>query len=356
MTALAEAIKKVATGPHLSKDLSQQEAQLAMAEILSGQADPVQAAIFLIALRMKRETDEENIGILQSIQSVTKQTSSKVEELLIISDPFNGYNRHCPIAAFLPAVLAASGLPTITQGVKEMGPKFGVTHSQVLEQAGVPTQLSVDQASDQISKKDIAWAYLDQAQTTPSLYALQDLRTRIIKRPSLATLEKLVMPIKAINKTYLQIGFVHKAYPPVLAWLTHQAGFASTLMVRGIEGGVLPTLREKSNCFTEVSAVAEPYPILPTDFGIEQDTRGVLPQQGEQVTAAETVELGLKALSGQSGVALDSLILGAAMALNHFGLQSSAQQAAGHVRKTIKSGKAKAHFEQGIAKEPLNKS
>ena len=73
MTALAEAIKKVATGPHLSKDLSQQESQLAMDEILSGQADPVQAAIFLIALGMKRETDDENLGLLQfTILAISK--------------------------------------------------------------------------------------------------------------------------------------------------------------------------------------------------------------------------------------------------------------------------------------------
>ncbi len=346
MTALAQAIKKVATGPHLSKDLTQQESRLAMDEILSGKADLVQAAIFLIALRMKRETDEENLGLLQSIQSVTTQTSSKTDNLLIISDPFNGYNRHCPIAAFLPAVLAASGLPTITQGVKEMGPKFGVTHSQVLEYAGVSTMLSVADATDRVNNSDIAWAYLDQAKTTPNLYALQDLRTRIIKRPSLATLEKLVMPIKAKN-TYLQIGFVHKAYPPVLAWLARQAGFASTLMVRGIEGGVLPTLREESNCFSEKEGIAVSYPVSPIEFAVQQDTRGVLPQQNEHVTAAETVEQGLNALNGQSGAAFDSLVLGAAMALNHFGLQSSPQLAADHVRHVIKSGKAKSYFERG---------
>ena len=46
MTALADAIKKVATGPHLSKDLTEQEAFDVMMEILSGQADPVRAAIF----------------------------------------------------------------------------------------------------------------------------------------------------------------------------------------------------------------------------------------------------------------------------------------------------------------------
>jgi len=348
MTALAQAIKKVATGPHLSKDLTQQESRLAMDEIMSGKADLVQAAIFFIALRMKRETDEENLGLLQSIQSVTEQTSSKVEVLLTLSDPFNGYNRHCPIAAFLPAVLAASGLPTLTQGVKEMGPKFGVTHSQVLAHAGMSTYHSISEATDRINAPDIAWAYLDQAQATPSLFALQDLRTRIIKRPSLATLEKLVMPIKAISKNYLQIGFVHKAYPPVLAYLAHQVGFASTLMVRGVEGGVLPTLREQSNSFSEKNGLAQASPMLPVKFDIKQDTRGVLPQQSETVTAEETVRLGLQALNGQSGAAFDSLLLGAAMALNHFGLQASPQLATEHVRQVIKSGKAKSYFERGI--------
>ena len=348
MTALAEAIKKVATGPHLTKDLSEQEAFDAMTEILSGQADDVQAAIFFIALRIKRETNEENWGVFQAIQTQTKQAIADVEQLLILSDPYNGFNRHCPIAAFLPAVLAASGLPTLSQGVQEMGPKFGVTHSQVLAQAGIATDLSVEQARDRINDPELSWAYCDQAQASSSLYALQNLRTRMIKRPSLATLEKLVMPIKAQQKTHLQIGFVHKEYPAILAEVAQQAGFESALIIRGVEGGILPTLRESSNCFTMKSNQLAEYPITPSEFDIKQTTRGVLPQL-EQVTAEETAKLGLKALAGQTGVAQDSLILGAAMASHHCGLQASPQQAADHIRHVIKSGKAKSYFERGLS-------
>ena len=105
----------------------------------------------------------------------------------------------------------------MSQGVHEMGPKFGVTHSQVLSLAGIDVDSSVEQARDRINDREIAWAYLDQAKATPALFALQALRTRMIKRPSLATLEKMVMPIKALGKTHIQIGFVHKAYPTVLA-------------------------------------------------------------------------------------------------------------------------------------------
>jgi len=348
MSALAEAIKKVATGPHLSKDLTQDEAQQAMAEILSGQADPVQAAIFFIALRIKTETNEENLGILQALQACTEQVVTNVDQLLTINDPFNGFNRHCPISAFLPSVLAASGLATLSQGVKEMGPKFGITHSQVLAEAGINVDLTVQQAADRLSDTELAWAFIDQKQATPALFALENLRTRMIKRPSLATLEKLIMPVKALGKTHLQIGFVHKAYPRVLAWLANQAGFDSALIIRGIEGGILPTLREPSNCFQTFTGEAVEYNVDPVKFGLEQTTRGVLPAEGTQVTAQQTVELGQAALSGQSGPAYDSLVLGGAMALWHCGLQESQQQAADHIRQVINSGHAKACFEQGI--------
>ncbi|MFW5450421.1 MAG: anthranilate phosphoribosyltransferase [Methylophagaceae bacterium] len=347
MTALADAIKKVATGPHLSKNLSLEEAKLAMLEILSGEADPVQAAIFFISLRIKRETDDENVGILQALQDYTEQTEADVKQLLIINEPFNGFNRHCPVSAFLPAVLAASGLPTISQGVKEMGPKFGVTHSQVLSQAGLNTNLSVQAVTDKVNNSDIGWGFINQAQASPKLYALQDLRTRMIKRPSLATLEKLVMPIRAKDKTHVQIGFVHKEYPPILAYAAQQAGFASALIIRGIEGGILPTLREPSNCFRSFDGKVELSVINPTEFGVKQTTRGVLPTN-EMVTAAQTVESGLQALSGQAGAAFDSLVLGGTMALWHCGLQISQQQAADHIRQIIKSGKAKSYFESGL--------
>lgn len=348
MTAVAEAIKKVATGPHLSKDLNYDEAKQAMLEILAGEADPVQAAIFFIALRMKRETDDENFGMLQALQQSTTQCQAQVDQLLTIADPFNGYNRHCPVMAFLPAVLAAAGLPTVSQGVKEMGPKFGVTHSQVLAFAGVDTQLRVQDATQRVNNNDIGWAYVDQAQATPGLFALQDLRTKMIKRPSLATLEKLIMPIKARNKTHLQIGFVHKAYPEVLASLSHRVGWNSALVIRGIEGGILPTLREASNCYQVLGETTTECRFEPEDFGLEQDTRGVLPQTSDSVTAAETLDLGLRALNGQAGTTFDSLVFGGAMALWHCGLQPSQAQAAQHIRQIIKSGKAKAHFELGL--------
>ena len=47
-------IQRIATGPELSKNISREETKRTMVDILNGKIDPVQSAIFLIALRMKR--------------------------------------------------------------------------------------------------------------------------------------------------------------------------------------------------------------------------------------------------------------------------------------------------------------
>lgn len=344
MTALHEAIKKVATGPHLSKDLSYDEAFTAMQSILDGQADEVQAAIFFIALRMKRETETENRALLDAMQRATDQVTVNTDQLMTIADPFNGFSRHSPVAAFMPAVLAASGLATVATGVYEMGPKFGVTHAQVLAQVGIPVNLSPHEAANQINDSRIGWAYLDQSQSAPAVFALQDLRKRMIKRPSLATLEKLLMPLKAAQ-TFVHTGFVHKAYPPVLAAMSATQGFDRAVIVRGLEGGVIPTLRKPSDNHLMVGDETVDWSINPEDFGIEQDTRGV--RQNDTLDARTAADAGVAALKGEPGPAYDSLVLGAGIALLGSGQCRSASEAAGRVRASLENGSAYQHFAGG---------
>ena len=65
-----------------------EEAEAAMSAILSGEIDEVQSAIFLIALRMKRETIEENIGILEALLKFTNRQKIDVDNLVDITAQF----------------------------------------------------------------------------------------------------------------------------------------------------------------------------------------------------------------------------------------------------------------------------
>lgn len=95
-------IGRIATGPEYSKDISAGEARDAMRAILDSHADPVQAGIFFIALRMKRETDDENIGVLDAIREVEISATAGTDEVAILADPYDGYNRSLTAAPFCP--------------------------------------------------------------------------------------------------------------------------------------------------------------------------------------------------------------------------------------------------------------
>ena len=107
-------IQRVATGPQMSKSISYDEARAGMRLVLEELADPIQSAVFLIGLRVKRETDDENKGVLQGIRDNTKTVVADVDELVDIADPYNGYGRSLPSSPFLPVLLAEAGAPAVS--------------------------------------------------------------------------------------------------------------------------------------------------------------------------------------------------------------------------------------------------
>jgi anthranilate phosphoribosyltransferase len=356
-------LKRIATGPELSKDISREEARAGMRLVLDAQVDPVQAGVFLIALRMKRETDDENLGMLEAIRDATLRATAPVDEVLDIGDPYDGYNRTLPAAPFLPAVLAACGVATVSHGVESMGPKYGVTHRQVLRAAGLPVDRTPEEAAARLGDPRIGWAYVDQKAFCPKLYALTGLRTLIVKRPAITTAEVLAGPVRGRQKTHLVTGFVHKPYPRIYAMLARHAGYDSALIVRGVEGGVIPGLSQTGKVFQYHAGGEETSTeFKPAELGIEQSVRapripGMPAAEGGEEAAGEApfdaaavakaaAEAGMAALAGERGATRDCLVYGAALCLWHLGRHGDLRSAAEAVRAVLDRGQALEHLRQ----------
>ncbi len=352
-------IQRVATGPELSKSITYDEARAGMRLVLEGLADPVQAAVFLIGLRVKRETDDENKGILQGILDKTNTVVTDVDELVDVADPYNGYGRSLPSSPFLPVLLAESGVPAVSHGIETVAPKFGVTHSQVLQAAGVSVNLSGEEIWKQICDSDVGWAYVDQSTFCPSLYGMAQFRKRIVKRAAISTAEVLTGPIRGRKKTHLLTGYVHNAYPPIYTMLARHSGFSSTLLLRGTEGGVTPSLRKRDEFIRYwESGEDEVFEADPLEIDIEQDNRLVpIPQEllpnknrdfGPDENNSEIAKLaakeGLGALEGTRNATSDALLYSASLTLWHLGRYDSVQKAAVVVRKILSSGKVAERF------------
>ncbi len=352
-------IQRVATGPQMSKSISYDEARAGMHLVLAELADPIQSAVFLIGLRVKRETDDENRGVLQGIRDNTKTVVADVDELVDIADPYNGYGRSLPSSPFLPVLLAEAGAPAVSHGIETVGPKFGVTHNQVLQAAGVSVELTGEEAGKQISNPEIGWAYVDQSSFCPSLFGLADFRKRIVKRAAISTAEVLTGPVRGRKKTHLLTGYVHNEYPPIYTMLARHSGFDSALLLRGTEGGVTPSLRKRGE-FVRYWEQGEDTVVEadPAEIGIEQANRlvpippALLPKKdrefGPDENNAEIAKLaakeGLAALEGGNSPTSDALLYSASLTLWHLGRYNSVQDAALVLREILSGGKAAERF------------
>ncbi len=351
-------LQLVATGPELSKSLTEEQAEDALCLILREEVDPVRSAIFLIALRMKRETDEENAGALNALQQLMETAVAEQDDVMAIADPFNGFVRGMTALPFLPAVIAACGLPAYCHGLEKAGPKYGITPHRVLKTAGKDVATSVSDGAEALNTR--GWCYLDQSQYAPALHNLVPLRDQMVKRTCLSTLEVVLKPLSGRKRTHLLTGFVHKAYPPVYAALARQAGFDTAAVVRGVEGGCIPSLSQLSRYFGFIGdAEMQLHRLAPSEVGINQSIRMIPVTDDEELILASSsfddpgnidqilgrnVTEGLGALSNDEGPMRDSLIYGAAIALAHAGVVSDLTAGAEKARKALASGEALQRF------------
>jgi anthranilate phosphoribosyltransferase len=159
-------------------------------------------------------------------------------------------------------------------------------------------------------------------------------------------------------------GYVHKPYPRIYALLARHAGFDSALLVRGIEGGITPSLSQKSKVWRYDNGADESdVDIEPAQLGIERTSRGgrrhggridcfaaivaLAPITGDAFGQRHAAAAGLAALNNEPGPARDSLIYAGSLCLWHVGKTAGPAQAGELVRKTLASGKALSHFTAG---------
>jgi anthranilate phosphoribosyltransferase len=319
--------------------------------------------------------------VLDALRVSAVRASAPVDDLVDMAEPYNGYLRHLPAAPFVPAVLAACGVPCVLHGCRDAGPKWGVTGHRILAAAGARVDATPAEAAARVASA--GWAYVDLPRFSPPLAALARLRALIVKRPCLSLLEKLIAPItpRPGGRIHLWVGYAHREYPEILERLARDSGYVSMLAVRGVEGGVTTSTagRVKGACFSGPGALeevtidaaealgrltvlrmpelppdppgiseppAEPPDASPDAHAADDEGAGSAPGAARVTAwAAAAAAAGRAALDGQPGPTADMLVLAAAAMLRHLGRASDLAQGAAQARDALTSGSARARFE-----------
>jgi len=333
---------KIATGPKMSKDLTQAEAEDALSLILNGEVSSERAAVFLIAARMKLETVEENIGYWQALDATTVKQEVKFDKLVQIAEAFDGFQRTPIFTFYTIPLLAEMDLPAYGHSALPLPPKFGITFEDLLvNHYGVSADQSFDQRKTLIEK--FGFGYLGMQQTHPKLAALKDLRTEIVKRPMLATMEKMLMPLKA-KSNFLATNYFHPGYEESMLAVAPLGGWDIAVVGNGMEGSILYGVHKTAKLFIHLNKVGVQEKKL--DYG--QELGSSTAQQIQEAFEAlkkssanreKVAALGEQALQGKGGPAVPLIAWQAATLGYLFGRFPDAQTGYETANTLLNSGK-----------------
>lgn len=307
------------TDPYLSvikriialHNLSYEEALDAIKHLFDDTPDYLKGS-FLEAERLKRETFEENSAFLKVLKGQVTSVKIDTPILIDLGDCYDGCNRFTNLNLFLAPLLASLGYPCLVHSVDVVAPKEGITHHQVLKQAKKDPLKSINEIKTNLENPDIYWGHLDQEIYHKELFDLKKIRKEMVKRPFLATFEKMLQPFVA-SKNYLMTQYTHKHYKLEISKLVNEfCQFETALHVKGMEGTTMVNPKITSPCIRINNNTFEEIDISGIDFGFNFSLK-----RYDTYSPKESLEIGLRILRGEKLPERDFFIFQALIVL-HF--------------------------------------
>jgi len=335
VTPVQKLCRRLVSGENMSRIEAKESALM----ILNPDVPEHEKAVILEALRLKRETRDENLGFFDGLWASSRHVQANVPVVIDLSLSYDGFSRTPLLVPFCAPLLASLGYPTLLHGTENLGPKYGQTPAAILRAARKPSQ-AISEVVTALETPGLGWGYLDQSEICPALYDAKAMRNNMVKRPLLATLEKLLQPIKSIQKNYLVTGYTHPPYRPLLATLCdHVIPVSGALILRGVEGSIQPPLDRRFPVSMWTPSSCEDTFFRAADLGLIESA---LPEN-LSLDALSTVNYGVDALCGKPGFAYDTLTLMAVSILTGLNLMTK-ELALQAVETSLREGHALSHW------------
>ena len=297
------------------QDLSAAECDAAMQYFFGDAPDYLQAA-FLEAQRLKRETFTENSRFFEAFWQKAKRETTLLPVVVDIANTYDGHIRTKNYSLLTSLLLAKAKTPTLIHGVEKVAPKNGLSQHQLLQALGKDPLMSLAKAKNQLEQE--GWAYVDQKESFLELYQKVKMREEMVKRPFIATFEKLLQPIRSTQGNHLVTGYTHKHYKQeVPKLLLQQATCCKAIVLKGEEGSAqLPLHKASEYVLVENNQLKEGV-ISPQDFGIDllENT------DKSEVNAANVIQNMQQAIAGENEFVKWQVIYNALAILTLFGMR-----------------------------------
>ncbi|WP_342756817.1 anthranilate phosphoribosyltransferase [Kineothrix sedimenti] len=330
---IKEAIQKVVT----KQDLSYQEAETVMDEIMSGSASQIQMSAYLTSLSLKGENIEEITASAAGMRKHCIRLLHDMEVLEIVGtggDKSNSFN----ISTTSAIVVSAMGIPVAKHGNRAASSKCGA--ADVLEALGVNINISPEKSKELLEKIGICFLFAQNYHIAMKYVA------PVRKELGIRTVFNILGPLSNPAGANMQLlGVYDEELVEPMAKVLANLGVKNAMVVFGQDGLDEISMSSATTVCEVRNNEFRKYTLEPEQFGMErckkEDLLGGTPEENAQIT--------LSILKGEKGPKRDAVVLNSAAALYVADSSLTLQEAVYKVQETIDNGSALKQLERFVS-------
>lgn len=262
------------------EDLSYQEAETVMDEIMSGKATPVQMSAYLTALSLKGETIDEITASAAGMRAHCVKLLHDMDVLEIVGTGGDGANSF-NISTTSAMVIAAGGVPVAKHGNRAASSKSGA--ADVLEALGVKITVSPEESARILKKINICFLFAQNYHFAMKYVA------PIRKELGIRTVFNILGPLSNPAGANMELmGVYDEALVEPLAQVMAKLGVVRGMVVYGQDKLDEISMSAPTTVCEIRDGWFQSYQIQPEQFGYarcsKEDLVGGTPQENAQIT------------------------------------------------------------------------
>lgn len=330
---IKEAIVKLSK----KEDLSYQEAEAVMNEIMGGEATPVQMSAYLTALSLKGETIDEITASASGMRAHCIKLLHDMDVLEIVGTGGDGANSF-NISTTSSLVIAAGGVPVAKHGNRAASSKSGA--ADVLEALGVKITLSPERSAEILKKINICFLFAQNYHIAMKYVA------PIRKELGIRTVFNILGPLSNPAGANMELmGVFDETLVEPLAQVMAKLGVVRGMVVYGQDKLDEISMSAPTSVCEIRDGWFQSYEITPEQFGYtrckKEDLVGGTPQENAEITRA--------ILSGEEkGAKRQAVCLNAGASLYITGKAATIEEGVRMAENLIDSGAALKKLEEFI--------
>ena len=314
----------------LRRDLTEDEAAGAMAEIMAGRATPAQIAALLVGLSMKGERPSEIVGLATAMRAASRPLTRAYEDVFDTCGTGGDRQRTFNVSSLSALVLAACGVRVAKHGNRSVSSTCG--SADLFEALGVDVSAAPETVERCLAEVGIAFFFAPTFH--PSMRHAAATRRELGVRTVFNLLGPLTNPARAARQV---IGVSQPEQTDLLAQVLARLGSERAWVVHGVDG-----IDEVSaGGYTKVSECragqVHTFYVQPSDFGVDRAPLDQVRVQGVE----DSVALAREVLAGAAGPARDFVVVNAAASLFVAGGAASLRDGAQAARAALADGSAR---------------